>query len=215
MNAAGAGARHCRFSAPRPSNRRGSFVQKSSRIFLLDVGLDRTVFSVAFCATGSIMHASQRSVRCAMSRRCAAVCVMLVLMVGTAAAQDARSVLQAASTAMGTATLKTVQITGTGWNAAMGQSFSPEADWPRFEVTDREHTNDRLRRAVVERADHAPSRDLFRSGRGWHTNPGRAAAALPRERQFRLELAGHDGGSSGGSGGDATTGHHHDARTGS
>jgi glyoxylase-like metal-dependent hydrolase (beta-lactamase superfamily II) len=70
-----------------------------------------------------------------MSRRCAAVCAMLALMVGTAAAQDARSVLQAASTAMGTATLKTVQITGTGWNAAMGQSFSPEADWPRFEVT--------------------------------------------------------------------------------
>jgi len=60
---------------------------------------------------------------------------MLALMVGTAAAQDARSVLQAASTAMGAASLKTVQITGTGWNAAMGQSFSPEADWPRFEVT--------------------------------------------------------------------------------
>jgi len=70
-----------------------------------------------------------------MSRRCAAVCAMLALMVGTAAAQDARSVLQAASTAMGAASLKTVQITGTGWNAAMGQSFSPEADWPRFEVT--------------------------------------------------------------------------------
>jgi hypothetical protein len=59
----------------------------------------------------------------------------LALMVGTAAAQNARSVLQAASTVMGAATLKTVQITGTGWNAAMGQSFSPEADWPRFEVT--------------------------------------------------------------------------------
>ena len=70
-----------------------------------------------------------------MSRRCTAVGVMLVLMAGTAAAQDARSVLQAASTAIGAATLKTVQITGTGWNAAMGQSFSPEADWPRFEVT--------------------------------------------------------------------------------
>jgi glyoxylase-like metal-dependent hydrolase (beta-lactamase superfamily II) len=70
-----------------------------------------------------------------MSRRCAAVCAMLLLMVGTAAAQDARTVLQSASTAMGATTLKTVQITGTGWNAAMGQSFTPEADWPRFEVT--------------------------------------------------------------------------------
>jgi glyoxylase-like metal-dependent hydrolase (beta-lactamase superfamily II) len=70
-----------------------------------------------------------------MSRKCAAICAMLTLMVGTAAAQDARSILQAASQAMGAATLKTVQITGTGWNAAMGQSFNPEADWPRFEVT--------------------------------------------------------------------------------
>jgi hypothetical protein len=62
-----------------------------------------------------------------MSRKCAAICAMLTLMVGTAAAQDARSILQAASQAMGAATLKTVQITGTGWNAAMGQSFNPEA----------------------------------------------------------------------------------------
>jgi glyoxylase-like metal-dependent hydrolase (beta-lactamase superfamily II) len=31
--------------------------------------------------------------------------------------------------------LKSVQITGTGWNAGVGQSFSPETDWPRFEVT--------------------------------------------------------------------------------
>ena len=70
-----------------------------------------------------------------MARRVAAVCALMALMVGTAAAQDARAVLQAASTAMGAANLKTVQITGTGWNAAMGQSFNPEADWPRFEVT--------------------------------------------------------------------------------
>jgi glyoxylase-like metal-dependent hydrolase (beta-lactamase superfamily II) len=70
-----------------------------------------------------------------MARRCAALCAMLALMIGTAAAQDARAVLQAASTAMGAGTLKTVTITGTGWNAAMGQSFTSEADWPRFDVT--------------------------------------------------------------------------------
>jgi glyoxylase-like metal-dependent hydrolase (beta-lactamase superfamily II) len=85
-----------------------------------------------------------------MSRRCAAVCAMLALMVGTAAAQDARSVLQAASTAMGAASLKTVQITGTGWNAAMGQSFSPEADWPRFEVTKYTRTIDYDARSSTE-----------------------------------------------------------------
>jgi glyoxylase-like metal-dependent hydrolase (beta-lactamase superfamily II) len=70
-----------------------------------------------------------------MVRRLATVCVSLALVSGTAAAQDARAVLQAASTAMGAGNLKTVQFSGTGWNAAMGQSFNPEADWPRFEVT--------------------------------------------------------------------------------
>src|SRR5216117_2528280 len=70
-----------------------------------------------------------------MARRLALVCALLALTVGTAAAQDARAVLQAASTAMGAANLKTVQFSGTGWNAAMGQSFSPAEDWPRFEMT--------------------------------------------------------------------------------
>src|SRR5262245_43157742 len=50
-------------------------------------------------------------------------------------AQDARGVLQAAAKAMGAANVKTIQYSGTGWNAAVGQSFSPEEDWPRFEVT--------------------------------------------------------------------------------
>src|SRR5262249_30189823 len=50
-------------------------------------------------------------------------------------AQDARGVLQAAMKTMGTANVKTVQYSGTGWNAAVGQSFSPAEDWPRFEVT--------------------------------------------------------------------------------
>ena len=54
---------------------------------------------------------------------------------GTAVAQDARAVLQAASTAMGAGNLKSVQISGTGWNAAVGQSFNTGDDWPRFDVT--------------------------------------------------------------------------------
>jgi len=62
-----------------------------------------------------------------------AVAVALALTAGTASAQDARAVIQAATKAMGN--LKSVQITGTGWNAGVGQSFSPEDDWPRFEVT--------------------------------------------------------------------------------
>ena len=71
-----------------------------------------------------------------MARRlCVLVVAALALMIQAAAAQDARATLQAASAAMGAANLRSVQITGTGWNAAVGQSFSPEEDWPRFEVT--------------------------------------------------------------------------------
>jgi glyoxylase-like metal-dependent hydrolase (beta-lactamase superfamily II) len=60
----------------------------------------------------------------------------------TVAAQDARAVLQAAVTAMGAANVKTIQYSGAGWNAAVGQSFSPEEDWPRFEVTSYTRTID-------------------------------------------------------------------------
>jgi glyoxylase-like metal-dependent hydrolase (beta-lactamase superfamily II) len=70
------------------------------------------------------------------------VVVLLGLMVRTAAAQDAKAVLQAAATAMGTANVKSVQYSGTGWNTAMGQNYSPDTDWPRFEVTSYTRTID-------------------------------------------------------------------------
>src|SRR5438876_6939025 len=65
----------------------------------------------------------------------AALLALIVAMRETQRAQDARGVLQAAVKAMGAANLKTIQYSGTGWNAAVGQSFSPQDDWPHFEVT--------------------------------------------------------------------------------
>src|SRR5215831_19400871 len=61
----------------------------------------------------------------------------LVLLAGasTVHAQDARSVLRSAVAAMGADKVKTVRYSGTGWNAAVGQSYSPQDDWPHFEVT--------------------------------------------------------------------------------
>ena len=73
-----------------------------------------------------------------MTRKLCVVVALLALIVATGdtlRAQDARSVLQAAVKAMGAANVKTVQYSGTGWNAAVGQSFSPQDDWPHFEVT--------------------------------------------------------------------------------
>jgi glyoxylase-like metal-dependent hydrolase (beta-lactamase superfamily II) len=70
-----------------------------------------------------------------MTRRLLIVLALLALAVATTPAQDARTVLQTAAKNLGVDGLKTLQISGTGWNAAVGQSFSPTEDWPRFEIT--------------------------------------------------------------------------------
>ena len=69
-----------------------------------------------------------------MTRRIVVLLALLGLMAGTTAAQDAKTVLQAASKAMGADNLKTIQITGTGTTGAVGQSYSPNDDWPHFDV---------------------------------------------------------------------------------
>jgi glyoxylase-like metal-dependent hydrolase (beta-lactamase superfamily II) len=50
-------------------------------------------------------------------------------------AQDARTAIANASRAMGTDAVKSIRYTGAGWNAAVGQSYSPTEDWPRFDIT--------------------------------------------------------------------------------
>lgn len=77
-----------------------------------------------------------------MTRRLLIAFAWLGSTVGIAAAQDARTVLQAASTAMGGANLKSIRYTGAGWIAAVGQSYEPNADWPRFEMTNYVRTID-------------------------------------------------------------------------
>ena len=71
-----------------------------------------------------------------MAKKGLVLAALLALAVGnTAAQQDARGALQAAAQAIGAGTLKTIQYSGTGWTAFVGQSFSlTTGDWPRFEV---------------------------------------------------------------------------------
>ncbi|MGH9784597.1 MAG: hypothetical protein ACRD88_10455, partial [Terriglobia bacterium] len=136
---------------------------------------------------------------------------VLSLLVGTAAAQDARSVLQAASTAMGAGSLRSVQYSGTGWNGALGQSYGPETDWPRFEVTSYTRTidydNRSLREELTRRQGTYPPRggggtpiqgeqrqNLLLSGnfawamQGNEANPQPAAAEM---RQLEIFLTPH------------------------
>jgi glyoxylase-like metal-dependent hydrolase (beta-lactamase superfamily II) len=48
------------------------------------------------------------------------------------AAQDARSVLAAASTAMGADKLNTIEFSATGSDFVLGQAYAPDAPWPKF-----------------------------------------------------------------------------------
>jgi len=95
-----------------------------------------------------------------------AVITMMVMTARPASAQDAKAILQAASKAMGSP--KTIQMTGTGWNAAVGQSFTQEQDWPRFEVTRYVRTID---------YDAGTSREEFTRRQG--NNPPRGGGGTP------------------------------------
>src|SRR3984893_9735916 len=98
-----------------------------------------------------------------------AALLALILMMGvTLRAQDARTVLQNAAQAMGAANVTTIQYSGTGWNAAVGQSFSPQEDWPRFEVTRYTRTID---------YDAKSSREEFTRRQG--NNPPRGGGGTP------------------------------------
>src|SRR2546428_12251015 len=110
--------------------------------------------------------------------RCLLAVAVFALSVGTSA-QDARAVLQAASTAMGAANLKTIQYTGTGWNAGIGQSYSANDDWPKFEITTYARTIDYDARSSHE--------DLTRRHRSY---PPRGGAGTPLQGDQRPVPAG-------------------------
>ncbi len=59
---------------------------------------------------------------------------LLTMMTSTTAGQDAKSVISAASTAMGGGTLNTVEFSASGNDFALGQAYRPDAPWPKFIV---------------------------------------------------------------------------------
>ena len=113
-----------------------------------------------------------------MSKKILIFLFVSILMSGVAAAQDARAVLQQASTAMGTANLKSVQYSGTGWNAALGQSYSAEDDWPRFEVTS--YTR------VIDYEQRASREDLTRRQGNYPQRGGGGTPLQGEQRQISI-----------------------------
>jgi glyoxylase-like metal-dependent hydrolase (beta-lactamase superfamily II) len=134
----------------------------------------------------------------------ALVFALLALMAGPAAAQDVKAVLQAAAKNMGADTLKTLQITGKGWTAGVGQSYSPLEDWPRFEVPTYTRTIDfdakSSREELTRRQGNYPRRGqvlaadqqlaYFSSGNyAWNMQGGNPVAVAPDAAEIRqLEI---------------------------
>ena len=120
-----------------------------------------------------------------MTRRVCVIVAFLALIVAmgdSTGAQDARGVLQAAVRAMGTANVKTVQYSGTGWSAAVGQSFSPAEDWPRFELT---------RYARTINYDTKFSREELTRRQGSYPPRGGGGTPLQAEQQQVLIVSGN------------------------
>ena len=101
-----------------------------------------------------------------MATKGLALLVVGALFAGSAAAQDARMVLQAAADAIGARNVRSIEYTGTGWVAAVGQSFTPDEDWPRFEVINYTRTIDYQNRSSREEYVRRQGDNLPRGGGG-------------------------------------------------
>jgi glyoxylase-like metal-dependent hydrolase (beta-lactamase superfamily II) len=73
-----------------------------------------------------------------------------VLTSGQVAPPDARSFLQAADRAMGASAVNAIQLTGSGWYAAVGQSYASDEDWPRVDLKSYSLTIDYRTRSARE-----------------------------------------------------------------
>jgi glyoxylase-like metal-dependent hydrolase (beta-lactamase superfamily II) len=134
---------------PSLNNRRNIqnlFITPSTAIGDPGAGEARFWMCVRLCGRGGRRAGKEGN----MANRLLALAVLLAMMAGTAAAQDAKAVLQAAAKNMGADNLRTIEISGTGMNAAVGQSYSPGTDWPRFEVTSYTKTIDYQNRSSRE-----------------------------------------------------------------
>jgi glyoxylase-like metal-dependent hydrolase (beta-lactamase superfamily II) len=67
-----------------------------------------------------------------MLKKAAAAVALAVMLPWVGAAQDAKAVIATASAAIGVDQLRTIQYSATGFDFALGQSYNPEAPWPKF-----------------------------------------------------------------------------------
>jgi glyoxylase-like metal-dependent hydrolase (beta-lactamase superfamily II) len=92
------------------------------------------------------------------------VTLLLLLAPSLAAAQGARAELERIAKAMGATNLKSIEITGSGVDYAVGQSVVPGAPWPRFNVTDFTRSVDYQASALRDEYVRARAEDPPRGG---------------------------------------------------
>ena len=143
-----------------------------------------------------------------MTKKLCVALAVLVLSAGLAWAQDARTVLQSATQAMGD--VRSIQYSGTGHNSALGQSYAPNSEWPATNVTAYTRTIDYVSRSAKEELTRVEQTPPIRGGGAafageqkqvnlvsgqfaWN-QPGAApqpALAAASERQLQIWLTPH------------------------
>ena len=115
-----------------------------------------------------------------MRRTLPLIVALAALPAAPAAAQDVESVLLAAGEAMGNPS--SIEYSGTGWVANVGQSHTPADDWPRFEVTAYSRTID---------YDAKSSKETHTRRQGDYPALGGGAPLLGEQERILLTSGGH------------------------
>ena len=102
-----------------------------------------------------------------MRAKTAILLISFSSMISGAAAQDAKSLLQAADKAIGASAVNSVQYGGTGWMGAVGQSFATQganSDWPRTDFKSYTATLDYASKSSKEEHVRVQGNNVARGG---------------------------------------------------
>ncbi len=123
-----------------------------------------------------------------MSRRLILAGMLFTLFASLAAAQDAKTVIAAASKAMGADTLNTIEFSGSGADFAIGQAYSGNSPWPKF--IDKTYTRQIDFRVPSSKMDRIRMQGENPAARRRPAAGPRRAAAEPDDRRQREHAVG-------------------------
>lgn len=97
--------------------------------------------------------------------------IAVFVMTASTASQDAKTIVQAAATAMRVGAVKTIRYSGSGWVAAVGQSYNSGLQnvgegWPQFDVPAYTRTIDYDAKSIIEEITSTQGNHPARGGGG-------------------------------------------------